>query len=87
MISKGKRVLGILGRVLKGVGNASTLGVVSAISDAKNGLDGGKGKHDYPKIMGYLVVAFIIFGVIFKNLEPEVANSLIKLLTKFGFFG
>ena len=87
MTSKGKQVLNVLGRFLKGVGNASTLGVVSAISDAKNGLDGGKGKQDYPKMLGYLVVSFIIFGVIYKGLKPEVAESLIKLLTKFGFFG
>ena len=38
-----KKVLNILGRVLKGAGDASTGGVVSAVLNAKNSPDGGKG--------------------------------------------
>jgi len=80
-----KKVLNILVRVLKGVGDASTFGVVSAISNAKNSPDGGAGKHDYPKIIGYLMMGFIIFGVVFKSLAPETAESLMKILIRFGF--
>jgi len=81
-----KKVLNILGRVLKGAGDASTGGVVSAVLNAKHSADGGEGKHDLAKIAGYLIMGFIIFGVIFKGLEPETAESLMKLIVKLGFW-
>lgn len=81
-----KKVLNILGRVLKGAGDASTGGVVSAVLNAKHSADGGEGKHDLAKISGYLIMGFIIFGVIFKGLEAETAESLMKLIVKLGFW-
>ena len=51
-----KKVLNILGRVLKGAGDASTGGVVSAVLNAKNSTDGGEGKHDLAKISGLSLI-------------------------------
>ncbi len=81
-----KKVLNVIGRVLKGAGDASTGGVVSAVLNSKNSPDGGKGKYDLAKISGYLIMGFIIFGVIFKGLEAETAKSLMKLIVKLGFW-
>ena len=86
-MSKGKKLLSIAGRFLKGALDGSTFGVASAVASAKESSDGGQGKHDYPKITGYLIMGFIIFGVIFKNLSPDVAEDLMKLLVRFGFLG
>ncbi len=81
-----KKVLNILGRVLKGAGDASTGGVVSAVLNSKNSPDGGEGKYDIAKISGYLIMGFIIFGVIFKGLDPETAEKLMKMIIKLGFW-
>jgi hypothetical protein len=80
------KMLNILGRILKGAGDASTGGLVSAVVNAKASPDGGKGKHDIPKIAGYVMMGFIIFGVIFKDLDPETAEQLMKMIARFGFW-
>lgn len=83
---KFKGILGVIGRVLKGAGDAATGGVVSAISSNKASKDGGEGKIDYPKIVGYIVVLTVVGGVVFGSMDVEKAKELIKMIIRFGFF-
>tara|TARA_R110000772_G_scaffold234108_1_gene345726 strand:+ start:951 stop:1211 length:261 start_codon:yes stop_codon:yes gene_type:complete len=85
-MSKFKTLLNVSGRFLKGLVDGGSFGVASAITSAKSSPEGGKGKMDWPKITGYLIMGFIIFCVVFKDLAPETAEDLMKLLVRFGFF-
>ena len=70
----------------KGLIDGFMLGVPSAVKSAKDSPDGGIGKHDTSKNLGYIVALIIAFGVIFGFIEVEEGESLLKFLVKFGFW-
>jgi len=45
-----------------------------------------KGKLDYPRLFGYLIMAIIVVSVIIGKLDLEDAEILIKKLNLFSFF-
>lgn len=70
----------------KGLVDGLLLGVPSAVKNAKSSPDGGEGKHDKSKNLGYIVALLIALGVIFDFIEVEEGESLLKALVKFGFW-
>jgi|TARA_R110000744_G_scaffold22181_3_gene57111 hypothetical protein len=85
-MNKLKTILSVSKRFFKGLADGGTFGVYSALKSNKTSHDGGEGNVDFPKIIGYLIMGFIIFSVVFKDLAPETAEDLMKVLTRFGFF-
>ena len=76
-----KKILGIAGRVVKGVGDSALFGIPSAITSGKSHEDGGEGKADIPKIIGY--ISYMLIAVLVEN---EQGTSLLKQVAKFVFF-
>ena len=70
----------------KGLADGLLMGVPSAVKNAKNSPEGGKGKHDKSKNLGYVVALLIVLGVIFDFIEVKEGESLFKFLVKFGFW-
>lgn len=81
-----KNILGVTGRVLKGVGDSALFGIPSAITSGKNNTEGGEGKVDYPKIIGYVGYITIAMLIALGKIETEQGSSLLKQIAKFVFF-
>tara|TARA_R110002126_G_scaffold206691_1_gene353811 strand:+ start:2186 stop:2446 length:261 start_codon:yes stop_codon:yes gene_type:complete len=81
-----KKILGIAGRVVKGVGDSALFGIPSAITSGKNHEDGGEGKADIPKIIGYISYMLIAVLIALGKVENEQGTSLLKQVAKFVFF-
>lgn len=70
----------------KGMINGLLLGFPSAVKNAKNNIEGGKGVHDKSKNLGYIVAIIIILSIVFDFIEIEEGKSLLNFLVKFGFW-
>ena len=81
-----KNILGVTGRVLKGVGDSALFGIPSAITSGKNNPEGGEGNIDYPKIIGYVSYMIIAVLIALGKVENEQGTSLLKQVAKFVFF-
>ena len=81
-----KKVLGIAGRIVKGAGDSALFGIPSALASGKTHSDGGEGKADIPKIIGYVSYMIIAILIALGKVENEQGTSLLKQVAKFVFF-
>lgn len=81
-----KGILNTLKRVGKGIGDGFTGGAVSAVTAGIKSKDGGEGKVDYPKMIGYAAGIIAVIGVCAGWITVDDMKEIFKALTKFEFW-